>query len=408
MPLPAIHVDFARKLRPFLIEYVQADVKTLHSHGHKTPIHNSDFFANSLKIILDQVDAPMQERVARMANADLSEVKRDWQEFLGRLDNQTKTDIFRLYKAVDAEYHCFLNFYLFGGKVFHITDGLTQHLLHTELKLPSSTIELPFQSCIFSFTSPYAVDALYQTMREADKPSVDWLPPYDAPITVSATLQEPHGNLPGRRLALFVWHSKAPNCFMAQERNLYLPDDWNIEQSLKTDWDAVAPDESRSPSAGLSLSAAGSEKLSDDFFYTDGLAFYRLVVNSILYLNSSQPEVVTRESVLSKNLQAAAGIKSPKNRKKRIQESNRESMLDYSSVGESVGIIVVNKGLPGTHIAAADSSIQSGVSVRFMVRGHWRNQAHGTQLNSRKLMWIRPYLKGPDMAELINRPYEVK
>jgi hypothetical protein len=43
-----------------------------------------------------------------------------------------------------------------------------------------------------------------------------------------------------------------------------------------------------------------------------------------------------------------------------------------------------------------------------MVRGHWRRQPHGQENLERKLIWIRPYYKGPDLAAVINKPYLVK
>ncbi|MDP3426840.1 MAG: hypothetical protein Q8S17_05625, partial [Humidesulfovibrio sp.] len=63
---------------------------------------------------------------------------------------------------------------------------------------------------------------------------------------------------------------------------------------------------------------------------------------------------------------------------------------------------------PGT---AADSTPESAGGkplVRFMVRGHWRHQPHGPGAQKRKLIWIRPHYKGPDLAALINKPYLVK
>jgi len=44
---------------------------------------------------------------------------------------------------------------------------------------------------------------------------------------------------------------------------------------------------------------------------------------------------------------------------------------------------------------------------RFIVRGHWRNQPCGPDLAERKLTWIKPYYKGPEIADLVNRPYVV-
>ena len=41
-----------------------------------------------------------------------------------------------------------------------------------------------------------------------------------------------------------------------------------------------------------------------------------------------------------------------------------------------------------------------GLSVRFMVRGHWRNQACGAKMGQRRPVYVAPYLKGPEDAPL--------
>lgn len=46
-------------------------------------------------------------------------------------------------------------------------------------------------------------------------------------------------------------------------------------------------------------------------------------------------------------------------------------------------------------------------TVRFVVRGHWRNQACGVGMQTRKLMWIEPYWKGPQEAAILQRPHVV-
>ena len=48
------------------------------------------------------------------------------------------------------------------------------------------------------------------------------------------------------------------------------------------------------------------------------------------------------------------------------------------------------------------------LDMRFIVRGHWRNQAYGEKHSLHKRTWIHPYYKGPELAEVINKPYLVK
>lgn len=50
----------------------------------------------------------------------------------------------------------------------------------------------------------------------------------------------------------------------------------------------------------------------------------------------------------------------------------------------------------------------SSPTVRWLVRGHKRYQACGPQWSERKLIWIMPYWKGPEGAEILSRPHEVK
>lgn len=37
---------------------------------------------------------------------------------------------------------------------------------------------------------------------------------------------------------------------------------------------------------------------------------------------------------------------------------------------------------------------------RWLVRGHWRQQAHGPGRTQRRATWIDPYIKGPPEASL--------
>lgn len=47
-------------------------------------------------------------------------------------------------------------------------------------------------------------------------------------------------------------------------------------------------------------------------------------------------------------------------------------------------------------------------AVQFLVRGHWRNQAHGSRLSLRKTIRIQPFWKGNEDARVLLRNYKVK
>lgn len=46
--------------------------------------------------------------------------------------------------------------------------------------------------------------------------------------------------------------------------------------------------------------------------------------------------------------------------------------------------------------------------VQFLVRGHWRNQAHGPGRALRRQQWIEPFWKGPEDARVLLRPHHVE
>jgi hypothetical protein len=47
-------------------------------------------------------------------------------------------------------------------------------------------------------------------------------------------------------------------------------------------------------------------------------------------------------------------------------------------------------------------------SFQFLVRGHWRNQAHGEGRSLRRRQWIEPFWKGPEEARVLLRGHVVK
>ena len=54
-----------------------------------------------------------------------------------------------------------------------------------------------------------------------------------------------------------------------------------------------------------------------------------------------------------------------------------------------------------------DASASWKLHSRFMVRGHYRQQAFGTGRAERKRIWIEPHWKGPETAEEMKRLYHV-
>ena len=228
---------------------------------------------------------------------------------------------------------------------------------------------------------------------------------YSAPASAFLTLLSAGGKLPRRKLVIVAWHARPPvkSCLMLK-RELNLGDGWSLEQSLRTDWEKLTPDDL---GCGLNIESRGDtiEPMDEDSFYTDGLAFYRIMLNAALYLASDQAELTACTSPRAQIESDAQQFASVPKKKRMLKQAAEHSRLDYAEVGGSLGPIVIE---PGTACKSPGESSGSRPQVRFIVRGHWRHHPHGPGATQRKLVWIRPHFKGPDIADLVNKPYLVK
>lgn len=88
-----------------------------------------------------------------------------------------------------------------------------------------------------------------------------------------------------------------------------------------------------------------------------------------------------------------------KGKRRSVDEGPRSRVHD---VGRSVKIdpILVKCARSG----AREIALQ--LKCRFIVRGHYRNQAHGPALRDRKTIWIEPYFKGPEDGAKIIHTYK--
>jgi len=403
MILPPTYYDFVRKLRPFVAEFAEKDAQELLAQPlPPETIHSVDDYDSRFELCIEQADEEMLERIANIRGVPVEYVRPEFDKI--RL--QARTQFAGLYSTVNHEYHSLVNFSLAGKKTFYFSDNLAEHLANTEINLLSSLIQLPFPTCLFTFTSRSVINAIHNIRGDVGRWDMNAAGlDYSAPVSAFLTIHPAGAGLPGRKLLICAWHARLPeSSYLMLKRELYLGEDWSLEQSLRTDWETLTPE-----NLGIGLSVNVNDGTiahqDDDRFYTDGLTFYRIILNALLYLSSDQAELTVKASPCKEIEDRARGITSRPKRRKLLQTTNRYSTLDYQEVGASVDPIVIQK-------CATEGSGVGNFSgkplVRFIVRGHWRRQSHGPENQERKLIWIRPYYKGPDLAATINKPYLVK
>ena len=180
-------------------------------------------------------------------------------------------------------------------------------------------------------------------------------------------------------------------------RSLPIQKGKNISDILSTEWkiDTVAQD-------------------SDESFDVDeGENFFRGLINTTLYLNSNEIDKLEKLSPHDQLLQKKKELED-KNEKLTVKERGKvqslqhkldtNSTLNYDSIGENVGEIKVKK----PRISKSKSNKSDQANKTFLVRGHFKRQPHGKNSKKRKLIWIKPYLKGPDMGDIVEKKYSVE
>lgn len=391
MDLPNTGFDFIRKSNPYLLACAEADASDAKASGWKHTISTIEEVPSITRFDTAVKTSVLElyEKVSKDSGYPVSMLIREAHQ------SPEFEEMVRQYSAQAAlDYHCLFNFFLFGKKTFYFTDGLAQRLSFTEINAAAEMLQLPFPSCIYVFTAKEVINALYKIhLGSADVPTdID----YEAPVSLWLTMCEPDADIPYRRLVLVATHAKWPHTYLLVKRSLCLSDGWTLDRSLHTDW------------THLTGKSENEWAQSDDsLFYNDGLLFFRVIFNACLYLSSSTPEVKDEASTLDVIEKRLSSVTPRMKRRTEMQAAREQySSLPYTAVGANVPPIVIDPNravVPGI-----GHTFRHSLSARFIVRGHWRLQAYGPNQQERRLQWIEPYEKGPEMADMINRPYVVK
>jgi len=261
------------------------------------------------------------------------------------------------------EYAHFLTFETFGRKTFFFNDNLTERLADTEMNVDAGMLTLPFPSCLFVFGNRGVRESMH-AISKSD-------PGNEGVVSVFLNLAAIRGE---RVLEIAAAHTHAGRTIAIVKRELNVDQGKTLEEAMRTEWP---------------LMEDMKNVLPDRVFYEEGLKFIRTVMNAVLYLASSNPDVVPG----LRDDRAIAGM-SPREIRTHEKKLRHGTKLHYISVGN--------------HCPAykPDESLESGGSEeRMLIRGHWKMQVHGIGRSSRKLLHIEPYWRGPDMAEVVSKPY---
>lgn len=138
----------------------------------------------------------------------------------------------------------------------------------------------------------------------------------------------------------------------------------------------------------------------------DGIATREFLLNFVLnlcvYLGSEKAKV---EHVHAGEITKLKGNKKWKSLRKNVQERIRR--LENDKVFLVGSDVVVDAEL--REYVRTEGTGGFKLTYRTLVRGHWRNQAHGPKRALRTRKWIEPHIRGADMpTKVVGHNYEVE
>jgi hypothetical protein len=243
-----------------------------------------------------------------------------------------------------------------GRKTFWVSAELAEALRQTNLDVPGDVLQLPFKACAFVFNDAQTIE-------------------------LAQALIERHSTRRARYRTLTACAFPSRDELEAGFEFVFLADAYDGEWPYMISR-SVLTDGKRNLDEILD---SHPEESTDDMFREAEMAeLLRLVVNAVLYTTSAEYRHEWRDP-------APPGL------------SALRATLSGNGVYYLPGRIRIGPGEPEDVRGTA----RDGTTIvkRFWVRGHWRRPNRTWQ--DQRVRWIAPYLKGPDVAAIVEREYEL-
>ena len=258
-----------------------------------------------------------------------------------------------------------VNFDLHRRKLFWVDAALSYMLENTEVDVAGRELRTPFPSFAIVFTDRHALCLGERLLaRRPDDPLRGQI----LRVVTAYVTERPGGA--GRVLSIaFAFDALGADLPSLVRYEVPAGD----AQSLRAFLDSVAPRVVAEPEVRDSSPARG---------------LLRLVLNAVLYATSAGVTPEARSLT----------------RRARPAGSSTFRPLESDSVFFLPGTIDIRRVRQLEELSRAPGG--RAMFARFMVRGHWRRPAKNWM--DRRLRWIEPYWKGPDLAAVIEKAYRLR
>lgn len=358
--LPQTYAEHVAKVRPHIVKDVARMVRLCGEKGIGPTYETLDevpFFDRNAALMreLDN-QADHAKKLLRRTG-----ITRDEYKIKIRRDQ----DALRwLLECVELDTHQLLRHSLSGGTVMRIAPALAERLAETRMNVPTERMKLPHPTMLLVFDDEITSEAFARmTPDTAFRSRV---------INVMVSEFEVNGE---RKWYLRSMRIDGETMEALAMRSLRLTGSRDAEEALRTDWKEINGEENEH------ARKLTGKPVRDDLHYKEGLDFYRIIINALLYITSHNPS--TKQA--TRFPAAGTGPRSPV----RYVVAGAD-MTPLSSTAND------EDGTKGIRFQ------RSGVQLH-VVRGHWKNQAYGPGRKAHKHIFVEPYMRGDDADRLIAR-----
>lgn len=377
-PLPATYLEHLAAYDAPLLKAARDNAAVLRSNGQATDISLTDMIRS------DKNFEPIVDRRIEALLANTSKKHRiPLPELRSRLKaGEFDSDVNALRIITTKMYLTAIRHFIAGEQIYYCADGLAERLMHTDVKVPSELLRLPFSHIMLVISLPEIIERFAQDrgVRAAKA----------RPVCVTIATEDRNGIT---AWVIDISQTRGEKLVASDHRTLILHPGTTSAAIIRQDHAMVEVSIAAGELQGIQElipSLRGPE--TPTAFDADQLWLYRLIVNLVLYITSAAPELGWNR----KNGKQQAGD--------RVNYSPREHVV----VGESVSRIVrYSEPLATTH-AAKGAGTARPLNHQVIVAGHWKSQPYGPNRESRKTIWIEPYERGPDVAEMVAKPILVR
>jgi len=267
------------------------------------------------------------------------------------------------------------NFFLYGSKIYSISHNLSMRFKATNIKsVPIELLKLPFKS--FQLNIPEGV-LKYQTYEGKD-------------IFIKEIIVTDFYEKENQKRYLHINHRTYDD--IGYFKITIGEDEVHkcVDESIK----------SMAEFAEKEREATGQEPEFNELHKQEIKDIFEFTVKSILYITGADADVRWVDESLGLTSQLARAKARGKRKKLERRLANAKKMY---LVGHTIILSREEKVMY--------RGLEQGLwklSYRFIVQGHWRQQAYGEKNSLRKLIFIEPFWKGPKFSDVVNNPHLIK